>query len=108
MKVTIVKTHELDGSRWFKVIDEKNITKHFSFDLEVPEESYASEKNALNRAMKYAKVLESHDINFKPTEEIIYKTGKNIDPLAYFMAANMSDEEIQTTIGVDLSKIDEP
>jgi hypothetical protein len=103
MKVTIKKTHEIDG-HWFKLIDENNKIKYFSFDPNAKDDSLYNEKKVLEQVMKLAKEIE---IGLE-ADETIYETGKNINPLAYFMAANMSEEEIQNTIGVDLSKIDEP
>jgi hypothetical protein len=105
MKVTIVKLFE-DGDYWFKVIADNGINKFFSFDPNKEETEYSSEKRAFERALEQAKKME--ESMPPPLPQVVYETGKNIDPLAYFMAANMSEEEIQNTIGVDLSKIDEP
>src|SRR6185437_2520360 len=94
--VEIKKIIDADG-HWFKLISDKN-TKFFVINPEIE----GSEKEAFDRAMKYAKIIESG----AAYEETVYKTGQP-NPIDYFMAANMDEEKIKETIGIDLSKIDE-
>lgn len=94
--VEIKKIIDADGY-WFKLISDKNI-KFFVFHPDIE----GSEKEAFNRAMEYAKIIESREF----IEETVYKTGQP-NPIDYFMAANMSEEQIKETVGIDLSKIDE-
>ena len=92
--VEIKKLIDQDG-HFFKLIS-GNTTKYFIF---YPERD-GSEKDAFDRAMKVAKIIESDGVY----EETVYKTGER-NPIDYFMAANMDEEQIKETIGIDLSKI---
>jgi hypothetical protein len=104
MKVTITKKRALSGDYFFQVFKDKDIIKSFIFYPDKVDTDLWSEKKVFSEAMKLAKEIESLG---EPKAEVVYES-KEIDPIAYFMAANMSEEEIQNTIGVDLSKIDEP
>ena len=86
MKATVKKIKNTCGDTFYKVFkgDEKILSED-SF----PYNDAESEKEALRKAMELAKNIEQ-DIS---TEEIVYQTG-GIQPIDYFLAANMSDEQL--------------
>ena len=88
MKATVKKIKNIHGDTFYKVFkgDEKTLSTG-AFPYNDPE----SEKEALRKAMELAKSIEQ-DIS---TEEIVYQTG-GIQPIDYFLAANMTDEELNT------------
>ena len=86
MKATVKKIKNTCGDTFYKVFkgDEKILSED-SF----PYNDAESEKEALRKAMELAKNIEQ-DIS---TEETIYETG-GIQPIDYFLAANMNDEQL--------------
>lgn len=97
-KVEIIKIFDKDG-HFFKVCLNGEMIKYFSFNPDRKED----EEETFKKALKLAKQIETGGFY----EEVVYPIENKIQPIDYFMAANMSEEEIQNTIGVDLSKIDE-
>ena len=87
MKATVKKIKNTCGDTFYKVFkgDEKILSED-SF----PYNDAESEKEALRKAMELAKSIEQ-DIS---TEETIYETGVTIQPIDYFIAASMNDEQL--------------
>ena len=87
MKATVKKIKNIHGDTFYKVFkgDEKTLSTG-AFPYNDPE----SEKKALRKAMELAKSIEQDT----STEEIVYETGVSIQPIDYFLAANMNDEEL--------------
>ena len=89
MKATVKRIKNLQGDTFYKVFKgEEKILSEGSFRYYDAE----SEKVARDKALALAKNIEQ-DIR---EEEIIYQTGVSLRPIDYFLAANMTDEELST------------